>query len=113
MSKPVPSRRERIGEAAKAYCDRELGNNGSYEDDLLFIEGAEWADANQPIKQDLLVGEIALLRQQLALVQSQLDVAVETLKKNADEDYRGNRSSASVRSFEALAKIAEMKAGKL
>ena len=35
-------------------------------------------------------------------------IALEALQKNADADFRGNRSSESVRSFEALKKIREL-----
>ncbi len=34
-----------------------------------------------------------------------LNIATKALKENANEDFRGNRSSSSVRSFRALEEI--------
>lgn len=45
-------------------------------------------------------------------VEKALKIAVETLHLNANEDYRGNRTPASVRSFEALKKITALGNGK-
>lgn len=37
-----------------------------------------------------------------------LTIAIEALTQNAEEDYRGNRSLASIRSFKAIKKIEEL-----
>lgn len=52
---------------------------------------------------------LKLLERRVMRYREMLDIAIEALTKNANEDYRGNRSSASVRSFEALTKIEALK----
>lgn len=37
-----------------------------------------------------------------------LSIAWEALSKNANEDYRGNRTTESIRSFEAMQRIREL-----
>lgn len=63
-----------------------------------FIKGAAWADANPDINIDAF-----------KVLESKLAIAIEALETNANEDYRGNRSSASEHSFHALAKIRGMR----
>ena len=49
--------------------------------------------------------EIKSLEAKCFSLEKRLAIAVKTLRENADEDYRGNRSSESVRSFKALSEI--------
>jgi hypothetical protein len=64
-----------------------------------FEFGAKWADNHPDI--DNKIRHARRLEQQLG-------IALTALEENANEDFRGNRSSSSVRSFAALEKIRKL-----
>jgi hypothetical protein len=94
------TRQEQIKKAAWLFDPDDMESN--YQ---IFIDGAEWADNN---RQDVSQLIIDLIHQQ----SEKLAIAIKALEENANEDYRGNRSSESVRSFNALKKIKELENGK-
>lgn len=105
------NRKEQIKIEADQYADKNSPNNASallfHRFRFSFEKGAEWAD-NNPDQEGISKFTSNLMDENLKLTK-QLTIAVEALKANANEDFRGNRSSESVRSFHALKKIEELK----
>jgi hypothetical protein len=94
------NREQEIEEAAVNFSKRVY--KGSVDKNLGFQDfkaGAEWAD-NHP-DMDNKIKHARRLEQQLG-------TAWAALEEIANEDFRGNRSSASVKAYKAIEKINEL-----